>query len=130
MPRRFAQHLDYGLLAYLGRRLVGRIRSPLRGPSKPLVSGRALRSRPLGSHVFDVATAVLTQEETLHWLALRMVPGLGTVGTLRVLEKLKSPEAIFRASASELEAAGTSPAQARNIASGCSFEDAVEQQQQ
>jgi DNA processing protein len=77
-----------------------------------------------------VATAVLTQEETLHWLALRMVPGLGTVGTLRVLEKLKSPQAIFRASASELEAAGTSPAQARNIASGCSFEDAVEQQQQ
>ena len=73
---------------------------------------------------------MLTQEETLHWLALRMVPGLGTVGTLRVLEKLKSPQAIFRASASELEAAGTSPAQARNIASGCSFEDAVEQQQQ
>ncbi|MGI8959224.1 MAG: DNA-processing protein DprA [Bryobacteraceae bacterium] len=77
-----------------------------------------------------MATAVLTQEETLHWLALRMVPGLGTVGTLRVLEKFKSPQAIFRATASELEAAGTSPAQARNIASGCSFEDAVEQQQQ
>jgi DNA processing protein len=77
-----------------------------------------------------VATAVLTQEEMLHWLALRMVPGLGTVGTLRLLEKLRSPHAIFRASASELEAAGVSPAQARNIASGCSFEDAVEQQQQ
>lgn len=76
-----------------------------------------------------MATAALTQEETLHWLALRMVPGLGTVGTLRVLEKLRSPQAIFRASPSELEAAGTSSAQARNIASGCSFEDAVEQQQ-
>jgi DNA processing protein len=75
-----------------------------------------------------VATAALTQEETLHWLALRMVPGLGTVGTLRVLDKFRSPQAIFRASASELEAAGASPAQARNIASGCSFEDAVEQQ--
>jgi len=57
-----------------------------------------------------------------------MVPGLGTLGTLRVLEKLRSPQAIFRASASELEAAGTSPAQARNIVTGCSFEDAVEQQ--
>jgi DNA processing protein len=75
-----------------------------------------------------VGTAVLSPEETLHWLALRMLPGLGTVSALRLLEKLKSPEAIFRSSASELEALGVSPAQARNIASGCSFEDAVEQQ--
>ncbi len=76
-----------------------------------------------------MATAVLTQEETLHWLALRMVPGLGTLGTLRLLEKLRSPQAIFRASASELEGAGLSAAQARNIACGYSFEDAVDQQQ-
>ncbi len=65
----------------------------------------------------------------MHWLALRLVPGLGTVGSLKLLEKLKSPQAIFRATASELEGAGMSPAQARNIASGCSFEDAVDQQQ-
>jgi DNA processing protein len=51
------------------------------------------------------------------------------VGSLKLLEKLKSPQAIFRATASELEGAGMSPAQARNIASGCSFEDAVDQQQ-
>jgi DNA processing protein len=70
-----------------------------------------------------------SSEDILHWLALRMVPGLGTVGTLKVLTKLKSPRAIFRASASELEAAGLSPAQARNVASGCSFDDAVDQQQ-
>lgn len=76
-----------------------------------------------------MSAAVLTQEDTLHWLALRMLPGLGTLGTLRLLEKLKSPHAIFRASASELEAAGLSPSQARNAASGCSFEDAVDQQQ-
>lgn len=74
-------------------------------------------------------TAVLTQEEALNWLALRMVPGLGTVGTLRLLEKLKSPQAIFRSSATELEATGLSPAQARNVASGCSFDDAVDQHQ-
>ncbi len=73
--------------------------------------------------------SVLTQEELLHWLALRMVPGLGTVSSLRLLEKLKSPQTIFRCSASELEAAGLSPAQARNVASGCSFDDAVDQQQ-
>ncbi len=73
-------------------------------------------------------TSAPTQEETLYWLALRMVPGLGTLGSLRLLEKLKSPATIFRASVSELEAAGLSTAQARNIASGYSFEDAVEQQ--
>lgn len=76
-----------------------------------------------------MASAVITQEETLHWLALRMVPGLGPIGGLRLLEKLGSPQVIFRASATELEAAGLSPAQARNVASGCSFDDAVDQQQ-
>ncbi len=74
-------------------------------------------------------TSAPTQEETLYWLALRMVPGLGTLGSLRLLEKMKSPAAIFRASASELEATGLSAAQARSIASGYSFDDAVEQQQ-
>ena len=58
-----------------------------------------------------------------------MVPGLGTLGTLRLVERLKSPQAIFRASASELEAAGLTPAQARNLATGSSFEDAVDQQE-
>jgi DNA processing protein len=71
----------------------------------------------------------LTQEDVLHWLALRMVPGLGTVSTIRLLTRLKSPQAIFRASTTELEAAGLSAAQARNISSGCSFDDAVDQQQ-
>ena len=58
-----------------------------------------------------------------------MVPGLGPLGTKRLLANLKTPRAIFRASASELEAAGVSPSLARHIASGCSFEDAVDQQQ-
>lgn len=71
----------------------------------------------------------LSQEEILHWLALRMVPGLGTLGTLKLLRRLQSPQAIFRASASELQAAGLTQAQARSIASGYSFDDAVEQQQ-
>jgi DNA processing protein len=75
-----------------------------------------------------VRTSVYSQEEILHWLALRMVPGLGTIGTLRLLESLKSPEAIFRASASELEGAGLTPAQAKAVASGYSFDDAVDQQ--
>jgi DNA processing protein len=72
---------------------------------------------------------VLTQEEILHWLALRMVPGLGTVNTNRLLTYFKSPQSIFRATTSELEGAAISAAQARNISSGCSFDDAVDQQQ-
>lgn len=57
-----------------------------------------------------------------------MVPGLGTLGALKLLRKLKSPQAIFRCSATELEAAGVSPSLARNLANGCSFEDALQQQ--
>jgi DNA processing protein len=75
-----------------------------------------------------MAAPVLSSEETLQWLALRMTPGLGTLSTVRLLEKLKSPQDIFRSSATELQAAGLTPAQARSIATGCAFEDAVDQQ--
>ncbi len=61
------------------------------------------------NHLSDVVKTAVAQEEALQWLALRMVPGLGTLGTLKLLRKLKSPQAIFRASATELEAAGLSP---------------------
>jgi DNA processing protein len=71
----------------------------------------------------------LTAEEELYWLALRMVPGLGTRRLGILLERLRTPQAIFRASASELEAAGLSSAVARSVASGCSFDDAATQQQ-
>lgn len=67
-------------------------------------------------------------EEDLHWLALRMVPGLGTRKAVQLIEVFRSPQAIFRASRSELESSGLSPAVAQSIASGCSFEDAVDQQ--
>jgi len=71
----------------------------------------------------------LTDEEELYWLALRMVPGLGTRRVGFLLERLLSPQAIFRASASELEAAGLSGALARSVAGGVSFEAAAEQQE-
>jgi len=73
--------------------------------------------------------AILTNEEELYWLALRLVPGLGTRRSGSLLERFKTPQAIFRASASELEAAGLGGALARSVASGCSFEDAATQQQ-
>ena len=72
---------------------------------------------------------VLTQEEEIYWLALKSIPGLGTRTAGKLIEKFRMPQAIFRASPTELEAAGASGAVAQSIASGCSFEDAAAQQQ-
>jgi DNA processing protein len=71
----------------------------------------------------------ITKEEQLHWLALRLIPGLGTRKANQLLERLRTPQAIFRASRSELEASGLSGSVAQTIASGCTFDDAVDQQQ-
>lgn len=76
-----------------------------------------------------IAPPALTAEEELYWLALRLVPGLGTRRSGTLLARFHTPQAIFRASASELEHAGLSGGIARSIASGCSFEDAAAQQQ-
>ncbi|HXJ42677.1 MAG TPA: hypothetical protein VNH18_25575, partial [Bryobacteraceae bacterium] len=71
----------------------------------------------------------LTQEEELCWLALRLIPGLGTRRSNQLLERFGSPQAIFRADSRDLEATGLSGGIARSISSGCSFEDAAGQQQ-
>jgi len=73
-------------------------------------------------------TPFLTPEDELHWLALRMTPGLGTKTAQRVIETYRSPQIAFRASPSELESLGLSAAVARSIASGCAFDDAITQQ--
>jgi DNA processing protein len=72
-------------------------------------------------------TAVRTDEELLHWLALIFTPGLGAKKTAELIERYGSPVPIFRASASELTAAGLNGSVARSIASGCCFEEAAEQ---
>lgn len=74
-------------------------------------------------------TGTLTAEEELHWLALTMIPGLGTRKASQLVERYKTPETIFRASSSDLEGFGLSGSIARSIAGGCSFDDAVDQQQ-
>src|SRR6266481_5029163 len=71
----------------------------------------------------------LTKEEELHWLALKLVPGLGTRRAGLIIQQFRSPLAVFRASRSELEGAGLSGSVAQTIASGCTFEDAVDQEQ-
>lgn len=77
----------------------------------------------------NLPVSQLTIEEELHWLALRMVPGLGTRRIGILLERFRTPQAIFRASAGELEASGLAGALAQSVASGCSFDDAAGQQQ-
>ena len=72
----------------------------------------------------------LTQEEALHWLALRMTPGLGTRKAGQLIEVLRTPQAIFRASRSELQNLGVSASVAQSIASGCAFDEAADQQNQ
>jgi DNA processing protein len=71
----------------------------------------------------------ISPDEELHWLALRLIPGLGIKKSVRIIERLRTPMAVFRASRSELEAQGLSGAVAQTIASGCTFEDAVLQQE-
>src|SRR5271157_4116209 len=72
---------------------------------------------------------VMSREEELHWLALKLIPGLGTRTSAKLLDRFRTPQAIFRASRTELEAAGVSGAVAQSISSGCTFEDAVAQQE-
>jgi DNA processing protein len=74
-------------------------------------------------------TALLTKEEEIYWLALMLVPGLGTRTANKLLDRLRTPQAIFRSSRTELETAGVSGAVAQSIASGCTFDDAATQQQ-
>jgi DNA processing protein len=73
--------------------------------------------------------ARLQADEELDWLALRMVPGLGARTAAKLLERFRTPGAIFRASRSELEAAGVGGGLAQTIVSGCAFEDAATQRQ-
>jgi DNA processing protein len=72
---------------------------------------------------------VLSQEEELYWLVLKLIPGLGTRTSGKLLDRFRTPQAIFRASRTELEAAGVSGSVAQSIASGCSFDDAAAQQE-
>ncbi len=75
------------------------------------------------------AAPTLTHEEELHWLALRLVSGLGMRKAALLLERYRTPQAIFRASRSELEGHGLSGGVAQSIASGCTFDEAVDQHQ-
>jgi DNA processing protein len=71
----------------------------------------------------------ISKEEELHWLALRLMPGLGARKAAQLLQRFRTPVNIFRASPPELEASGLPGSLAQSIASGCTFDDAVDQHQ-
>ena len=50
----------------------------------------------------------LSREEELYWLALRLAPGLGSRTSGKLLARYRTPQAVFRASRTELEGAGVS----------------------
>jgi DNA processing protein len=66
-------------------------------------------------------------EQILPWLALGLTPGLGPSRARHLLERLGSAGAVFRASLTELEAAGLPVASAQSIGTGKSMDLAQEE---
>src|ERR1035437_5439733 len=96
------------------------------------VSPQTCAFPPLAGIVEEVTpramqSPVLSREEELYWLALKLVPGLGSITSGKLVDRFRTPQAIFRASRTELEGAGISGAIAQSIASGCTFEDRSEE---
>src|ERR1017187_7334103 len=117
-------------------------------PNEPIFPPNPNQTQPLAPSAYEAACAlpplaaivredtprimespVLSREEELYWLALKLVPGLGSRTSNKLLDRFHPPQAIFRASRTELEGAGVSGAIAQSIASGCTFEDAATQQE-
>src|SRR6516165_10237526 len=63
----------------------------------------------------------------LHWLALALTPGLGPTRTRKLAQHFGGIENVFRASLTELEAAGLPAHSAQSIAIGKSLELAQEE---
>jgi DNA processing protein len=72
--------------------------------------------------------AVNASATHLHeWLALSLTPGLGPTKCKKLVEHFGSPEAVFRASLTELEATGIQAVSAQSVATGKSAELAREE---
>ena len=69
-------------------------------------------------------------QEQLHWLALRFVPGLGNRTAMRLVNAVGSAAGVFHASSTELEALGTPSHVVRNLATGAVFEQAIKEAEQ
>lgn len=69
-----------------------------------------------------VAAVPKTSETSTQWLALALTPGLGPTKARRIIEFFGSVEALFRASLTELEAAGLRAVSAQSLGTGRSME--------
>ena len=71
----------------------------------------------------DAAVSVCkTSETSMQWLALALTPGLGPTKARRLIEFFGSVQALFRASLTELEAAGLRAVSAQSLGTGSSME--------
>ncbi len=68
-----------------------------------------------------------TSETSMQWLALALTPGLGPTKARRVIDFFGSVHALFRASLTELEAAGLRAASAQSLGTGRSMEMAQDE---
>jgi len=79
--------------------------------------------RPLEVVVSEAVVSVCkTSETSMQWLALALTPGLGPTKARRVIEFFGSVQALFRASLTELEAAGLRAISAQSLGTGRSLE--------
>ncbi|MBI3895614.1 MAG: DNA-protecting protein DprA [Acidobacteria bacterium] len=69
-------------------------------------------------------------DEGLHWLALRLVPGLGNRLAKRLVDTLGSATEVFRASPTELESLGVPSHVIRSFSTGTFFEGAIQEIEQ
>jgi DNA processing protein len=74
-----------------------------------------------------MATAGPGTSNTIYWLALCLTPGLGPTRGRKLIEQFSSPQDIFHASLTELEALGLQAHSAQSIALGQSLELATEE---
>jgi hypothetical protein len=73
--------------------------------------------------VFETAVpGCRTSGTSMQWLALVLTPGLGPTKARRVIEFFGSVQALFRASLTELEAAGLRAVSAQSLGTGRSME--------
>ena len=77
----------------------------------------------------EAAAVALKSNETLtqQWLALALTPGLGANKSRRLVEFFGTVQAVFRATLTELEAAGLRAVSAQSLATGQSAELAQEE---
>lgn len=68
-----------------------------------------------------------SHDDTLHWLALKLVPGLGTRLAARLIQNYGNPQKVFSASQTELVDLGVPPLVAQSLGSGSAFEQAAKE---